>query len=63
MVLCNLSQNFKINWVPLADTIRLDTPCKQTILDKYNYASCGLVYVVLTGLKLATLVSQFTITQ
>jgi hypothetical protein len=34
----NLSQNFKINWVPL---IRLGIPWKQTILDLFNYASCG----------------------
>jgi hypothetical protein len=45
------------------DTIRLDTPCEQTILDLYNSASSGLLYVVLTVMKWATLVSQSIITQ
>jgi hypothetical protein len=39
-VSCNLSQNIKINWVPLVDTILLDTLCKQTTLELYNSASC-----------------------
>jgi hypothetical protein len=40
-VSCNLSQNFEVNWVPLPSTIFFGTPCKQTILDVYNSASCG----------------------
>jgi hypothetical protein len=43
MVLCNLSQNIEVNWVPLSDTILLGTPCKQTLLDIYNSTSYGPV--------------------
>jgi hypothetical protein len=47
----DLTLNFETNRVPLADTIRLGTSCKQTLLDTYNSASCGPEYVVVTGIK------------
>jgi hypothetical protein len=58
----SFSQNFDVNWDPLSDTIFLGTPCRHTIRDIYNSVRVALDYIILTGMKWATLVNLSTIT-
>jgi hypothetical protein len=59
----SFSQNLDVSWDPLSNTVFLGTPCQHTIHDMYNSASVDPEYVMLTGIKWATLVSLATITQ
>ena len=58
----NALQNLDVNRVSLLNTIDIGTPCRRTISDTYNFASCNKERFTRIARKCADFVNRSTIT-